>query len=150
MREQGCNSEGEVISAVYVKHDHVTAMHADDGVTRQEFADECDINILLAQYEKTGTINHYNSRSPEYLDVSDVPDLATSLDYLRAAEAAFMSLPAIVRKEFDNDAVKFVEYASDPANIDRMREWKLAPPKPAEQPAPSGGGEPPGPAPEPA
>ncbi|QCQ84615.1 internal scaffolding protein [Blackfly microvirus SF02] len=130
MLVQGLNSDGEMIRDFYVERtsDYATEVF-DDGVTRQEFADECDINVLMAQYERTGVLNHFNSVAPQYLDVSDVPDLQRSIAIVEAAETAFMTLPAKVRREFDNDAVKFVAFAQDPANLESMREWGLAAPE---------------------
>lgn len=100
--------------------------------TLQEFADECDINAIMARYEKTGVVNHYNTKQPRYLDLTDVPDFQASLNLLRVADEAFASLPANVRKTFDNDPAKFVEFAQDEKNLDQMREWGLA--KPLEAP----------------
>lgn len=97
-------------------------------LTRQEFKDECDINVIMAQYDKYGVISHQNQREPMYLDLSDIPDLALGLKIMNDAQAAFMTLPAVVRKEFDNDALKFVEFAQDEANVEKMREWGLAAP----------------------
>lgn len=103
-------------------------------MTRQEFADECDINVIMAQYEKTGTLNHVAAREPMYLDLTAVPDFRVAMDMMLDAEKAFMSLPALVRKEFDNDARNFVDYAVKPENLDQMRKWGLA--APGEPPAP--------------
>jgi len=100
-------------------------------LTRQEFADDADINTIMAQYERSGVISHVNNTPPAYLDLTDVPDLQQSIDLIREAEGAFMSLPAVVRASFDNSAVKFVEFAQNPDNIEKMREWGLAPPPPA-------------------
>lgn len=134
MYEQGLNCNGEPLRGVYVKHDPCGIDCSADGRTRQEFADECDINKLMATYERNGTLNHYNAMQGEYLDISEVPDLQEALAIMKRGESAFMSLPATVRREFDNDAVKFVEFAQDPANIDKLREWKLAAPLPLEPP----------------
>lgn len=149
--KQGCTTEGEVIRDFYVEHDPVDldCEAADDGMTRQEFADECDINVLMATYERNGSLNHFNRMEPAYFDASAVPDLATAIQMAEAANAAFMTLPASARREFDNDPVRFVEFASDPANLSRMREWGLAapetpkdsPPVPPPVPNPSGGEE---------
>lgn len=127
---QGVNTEGEPIRDFFVEKDDpgATAV-ADDGMTRQEFKDECDINVLMATYEKNGSITHFNMGTPQYLDVSDVPDLPTAIAYMDAAERAFMTLPASVRREFDNSAVQFVEFAQDPSNLSKMREWGLARPQ---------------------
>lgn len=129
MRYQGTNAVGEVYGAPYDQHERVQLDASFDGRTRQEFADECDINILMARYEKSGVLTHYSRTEGAYFDASDVPDLANALAIVAHAEEAFMRLPAAARREFDNDAVKFVDYAQDPANLPRMREWGLAPPE---------------------
>lgn len=104
-------------------------------LTRQEFADECDINKLMAQYEKTGILPSFvNQGEPRYLDVSNVPDLMQAHEVLQNATASFMSLPATVRRDFDNDPVKFINFAENPDNLEKLREWKLAPPAPVEPP----------------
>ncbi|QCQ84753.1 internal scaffolding protein [Blackfly microvirus SF02] len=128
MHKQGCNADGELLRDVYVEHDPVDLRCPDDGVTRQEFKDECDINVLMANYERNGVLNFFNPGQPQFLDVSAVPDLQTALAYMDTAQAAFMSLPASTRREFDQDPLKFVEFAENPANLSRMREWGLAPP----------------------
>lgn len=97
-------------------------------LTRQEFAEECDINTLMERYEKSGVISHVNRAQPIYMDMTDLPDLREGLDIMREATTAFMALPAKVRREFDHDPVKFVEFAGNKDNLERMREWGLAAP----------------------
>ncbi|AXH77494.1 MAG: internal scaffolding protein [Microviridae sp.] len=105
-------------------------LHKDDfSRTRQEFADECDINNIMDRYDATGVISHVDQRTPMYIDVSDVPDLQSALRVLDEAQRAFMSLPAKVRKEFDNDVHEFVSFAENGENLAKMREWGLAPPE---------------------
>lgn len=107
-------------------------------LTRQEFLLECDINTIMKQYDSVGAgINGLPQgvRQPYYADFTSVPDsLLGFMTFMQEAEAAFMSLPAVVRKEFDNDAVAFVDFASDPENLEQMRTWGLAPPKEAPKP----------------
>lgn len=137
MRTQGVNSVGEEMSSAYVKREDDFGFDTSGpSLTRQEFADECDVNALMARYEKTGQmIPSRNAGPPQYLDLTDVPDLHAAMNIMRDAEAAFMRLPAVVRREFENDVTQFVEFAEDPENLDQMREWGLA--KPAEPtPAP--------------
>lgn len=137
MRRQGINNDGEILSSAYVEIDRTDPAIVVDfsnttSLTRQEFLDECDINSLMAKYEKTGILpNSVNGNVPQYLDVTDIPDYRTTLDMLNEASAAFMALPAVVRKEFDNDPIQFVEFAKDPENLPQMRTWGLAPPEPA-------------------
>lgn len=142
---QGYNSDGEPLSSAYVEKDNSDPRFNLDcsdypSLTRQEFADDCDINKLMERYEKTGVINHFNRGEPQYVDLTELPpDFQTALAILSDATAAFMQLPAHVRKEFDNDPNLFVEFASDPKNIDKMREYGLAPPAPTEPPPSKGG-----------
>ena len=98
-------------------------------LTRQEFAEECDINTIMARYEASGVISHVNRATPMYLDTTNYPDLQGAMDQFREASLAFNALPAAVRREFDNDPQLFVDFASDPANVQRMREWGLAAPE---------------------
>lgn len=105
-------------------------------LTRQEFADECDINVIMATYERSGALPPINSAVAQYVDLTAIPaDYQTALDLLKEAETAFMSLPATVRREFENDPRQFVEFASDPENLPQMRTWGLAPPLPPVEPA---------------
>lgn len=143
MRYQGSSQPTgdlcEMESSAYVEIDRANpALYLDcsdlPSLTRQEFAAECDINNLMAQYEKTGMLPATTAGEPRYLDVSDVPDLMQAHAILAEATSAFMLLPATVRRDFDNDPVKFISFAENPENLDKMREWKLAPPAPVEPP----------------
>lgn len=115
-------------SVVNPRRIEVLQMPGGDSLTRQEFVDECDINLIMSRYERGGAVPWNEVSAPQYLDLTLAPsDLMYAMNTMIDAENAFMSLPANVRKEFDNDAMRFVEYASNPDNIVRMREWRLAP-----------------------
>ncbi|WNK14474.1 MAG: internal scaffolding protein [Microvirus sp.] len=101
-------------------------------LTRQEFAEECDINSLMRRYETyvTGGPGNLPMSGPGmYADFTQLPrTLLEYLEFMKVADASFMSLPAAVRKEFDNSPEMFVDFASDPENLPQMRTWGLAPP----------------------
>lgn len=101
--------------------------------TRQEFAEDCDINSIMARYEVTGQLPQ-SAVMPTFADYVGVPNLMEALELMSNAQAAFMTLPAKVRREFDNDPTEFVAFASDPGNLDQMRDWGLAAPAPQEPP----------------
>ena len=97
-------------------------------LTRQEFAAECDINTIMQNYDAYLSDPMRSVREPLYYDFTTLPStLIEAMDVMKAGETAFYSLPASVRKEFDNNAAAFVDFASDPGNLDQMREWGLAP-----------------------
>lgn len=119
--------QGGKLSSVFVAHDPVDVVFDEPSRTRQEFADECDINVLMQKFEATGVVSHVEQRQPMYLDVSEgVLPLREAIDTVRAANEAFMTLPARARAEFDNDPIRFVEFARDPKNGAKMVEWGLA------------------------
>lgn len=134
MQRHGYNSIGEALSGVYVEKEADYGLDFGDEIsrTRQEFAEDADINVIMARYEKTGQLP-VPGLEPVYLDLASGPvDLQAAMDTLYNAEEAFMRLPAATRREFDNDPVKFVAFAQDEGNLSKMREWGLA--KPAELP----------------
>lgn len=137
MRSQVEDDVGEVSSAYVVHEPRQLYFPEGTGKTRQEFAADCDINVIMARYEKTGVISHMSPRKPMYVDFSEMPDsLQDALSMLEEAKSSFMTLPASVRAEFENDPVSFVTFAADPKNLDQMREWGLAPPKGEPEPLP--------------
>lgn len=109
------------------------ADHSDDGITefgpsltKQCFRDESDINNILKRFERTGVLPEMIRQNPQYGDFTDVPSYQESLDIVMKAEEQFLSLDAKLRREFDNDPVKFLEFVNDPSNAKRMVELGLA------------------------
>lgn len=94
-------------------------------MTDQSFKDDADVNFIVKKYLKTGQITHLSQRIGRYMDVSELPDLQTALTTVHNAQAAFMELPAELRKEFDNDPVKLVSFLQDPANKEKAIELGL-------------------------
>lgn len=115
----------------YKGHDESSYMSSfEPSKTRQEFAEECDINTIMERYEAGGAVSHVNKANPIYLDTTLYPDLRGSLDAFRIASEQFAALPAKVRREFDNDPQKFVDAATDDSYRDKFREWGLLEPEP--------------------
>lgn len=116
----------------------------DISMTRQEMAADCDINAIMKRYEKTGMIDHVNRYQGRYEDVSNVGDYQTALGIVADAQAAFQTLPAAIRDQFENDPATFLAFVEDPANRPAMREMGLLPrDKPATPPPETPPAEPP-------
>lgn len=98
--------------------------------TKQSMKDECDINNIMKRYERTGLITHLEKRQQYFADVSSVPDFAQAISVVDAAHKMFMSLPANIRKHFENDPAQYVEFCADPSNLEKMREMGIANPEP--------------------
>lgn len=112
--------------SAYVPHRRYPAPIVGESMARQDFAEECDINVLMSKYQKTGLLPSLNRGSPMYGDYSDVPDYMTALNTVRDANEAFAALPATVRRRFENDPAQFVAFATDSANADELVKMGLA------------------------
>lgn len=95
--------------------------------TQQQFKQETDINLIMSRYEKTGVIDHLAKHQGSYGDFSNVEDYQTAVNKIMLADQMFLTLPATIRSQFDNDPAQFVEFAQNPDNLDTMRDLGLAP-----------------------
>jgi phage internal scaffolding protein len=91
---------------------------------QQHHKDECDINVILERFGKTGQLP-VNAISGTYGDFSGVHDYHTALNTLIAAESEFDGLPAKIRARFDNEPAKLIEFLNDPKNKDQAIELGL-------------------------
>lgn len=97
-------------------------------LTKQAFKDEVDFNNVLRKYDKTGLITHVNNARAHYGDYTEVNEYQESLNMVLKAQADFDALPGDVRKRFANDPGNFIEFVTNPDNLDEMRDLGLADP----------------------
>lgn len=95
-------------------------------LTKQSFKNECNINNIVARYKQTGVVNHQNPNKPIFGDATNIVSYTEAFNMVKNAEDAFMSLPAKVRKQFENDPAQFCDFAMNPENLRQMQEWGLA------------------------
>lgn len=124
-------------------------------LAQQHSKDEVDINNIMARYIKTGVIDHVARYQPQYTE-NTMQDYHESLNIIHKANAMFSDLPSAVRKQFDNDPAKFMDFVHNPDNHSKLREMGLtetpmSPPSDnPEQPSPLSVNEPDPPPSEPA
>lgn len=98
----------------------------DESRTHQEFKEESDINTIIDRFG----IGENPIEAQKWVTDLDITNAATSyqdvMNQLNEARDQFMSLPAKVRSQFDNDPHRFVQFVSDPANGDEMVRLGLA------------------------
>lgn len=111
---------------------------ANSPFTKQEFRDECDINVLMSKYMSNGEIPALNQAAPQYLDVTGY-DYQTAANLVAGAQSLFNELPSSLRNRFDNDPGQFLQFCSDSSNREEMKtlgllkpesEWSYVPPAP--------------------
>lgn len=101
--------------------------------TKQEFKDECNINLIRKRWMNGGDITHLAKGQPTYGDHMNSMDYREKLNGIIAADEAFESLPSEIRQRFHNDPVELLEFVEDPENIEEGRQLGLFAPE-AEQP----------------
>ncbi len=103
--------------------------------THQSGKDECDINLIMAKYVKTGVMDHQKEYGENYGFATSV-DLHEALTTVRTATEMFDALPAEIRTRMDNNAEKFLEFVQNPENEKEMLELGLATSEPEVKPIP--------------
>lgn len=93
-------------------------------MTKKSFQDECDINKIMARFQKTGALDHYARHAPQYGDTTGV-DYLDALNVVANANTMFEELPSSVRERFENDPAQFLDFVQDSKNSDEMVELGL-------------------------
>lgn len=137
-----CNESGEIVPPVIRNPYNYDAdlvsettglFCTDPTLAQQQFAEEVDINTIVERFGLTGQLP-VDQRVPINAEFLDIMDYRSALDQLREADEAFMAFPANIRERFSNDAGKFVDFVSDPANLQQCRDWGIANPAPPAPP----------------
>lgn len=116
--------------------------------TKSEFQNDCDINLIMARYKKTGILPPTAQlAAANYGDFTQVPDFQEMQHKVIAAHEMFAALPAAVRKQFSNDPGEFIAASQTPEGRKLMQTLGLGKPseepsQPPGEPSPSSGGQP--------
>lgn len=100
----------------------------DVSLTKQSFADECDINSIVKRFGLTGELPQ-NVVMPQYRDFEEIVDFHTALNAVNKANESFNQLPAEIRSRFHNNPAEFVDFCFNDDNIDEAVKLGLVPRK---------------------
>jgi len=113
----------------FLRRDHETAtrptVDCGPGKTKSNMKDASDINLIMARYKKTGLINFVDTRQAEYMDSNPI-NFHDAMNMIAESNSMFADMPAYLRKQFNNDPGKFLEFVHDPENTEKMIEMGLA------------------------
>lgn len=101
--------------------------------TQQSFKDECDINVLMKRFEKTGILPAGRDLPPQFGDVTSF-DFVESMNQVAAVRGVFSQLDARTRARFENDPAQMLDFLADPANGPEAVKLGLRPKAPQETP----------------
>lgn len=110
----------------YTERLRVVADVGGPSLTKQSFKKDCDIHVILAQFDRGGMVSHLNRYPAGYADVSALGDFRDSMNVVLEAEKMFATVPSKVRARFGNDPGAFLDFVSNPDNLPEMVELGLA------------------------
>lgn len=85
-------------------------------MTQQSFKDECDVNVIMSRYLKTGILpDNLSQREAQYLDC-EVQDFQYAMQLVAGAQSLFNNLPSSIRNRFDNDPARLLAFVNDESN----------------------------------
>lgn len=97
--------------------------------TRQEFKDECDINVIMRRYQSTGELPILNQGTAQFLDVSASLQFQDSMNFVADAQSMFNELPSAIRDRFYNDPAQFLDFCSNGDNRKELAQMGLLTPE---------------------
>ena len=128
----------------------VREVNSSPSLTQQQFAEEADINNIIASYNTTGLLTNpllQSAREPLYGDFSNLPeDYLQVQNQLLEAQTQFMELPAKIRQRFNNNPADLISFLQNPENVEEAISLGLVEnistlPEPAAKPEPVTSGE---------
>ncbi len=106
-----------------------------EGRTKQSFTQECDINNIMAKYQKTGALAHVNKHQAQY-GFATSEDFSQAMRTVTLAQQMFDDLPSSIRNKFNNNPGAFLDFVQDDENIDEARTLGLTKTPPKDEPNP--------------
>ena len=125
-------SKKKVFQTSYEPHERVAFETVGESLTQQQFSEEAEINNIIAFHDRTGIIKNVQQGVANYGDYTEVNEYRECLDLIRQADEDFMKLPSNIRRQFNNNAGDFFEFATNPENGDALVEMGLAKAAPKE------------------
>lgn len=109
----------------YGEHARIAIKFTEPTLAKQADKESVDMNNIIAKFAKTGLIDHQNVHQGDYGEYA-VLDYQEALNLVIEAREMFETLPSQMRRQFDNDPGKFIDYVEDPNNRESLYDMGLA------------------------
>lgn len=117
-------------------------LNCGETLTQQEFKDECDINVIMRRYARSGQLPQLNLQGV-YGDFSEVPDYMEALNTVLHAQESFSDLPSELRERFNHNPGALLQFLGNPSNREEAIKLGLVNAPSATPPAPPQRSDPP-------
>lgn len=107
------------------RHPEFGTYNTEETMTVQSDKDSTDINLIVKRYEGTGMLPQVQMQALTG-DFTGITDFHDAQQRILEAKEAFMEVPAAIRDRFNNDPQSFVDFVTNPDNIDELRKLGLA------------------------
>lgn len=121
------------ISSIFAHHVADAVVFDEVSMTKQSFADDADINNIVARYNETGFLTDPlkpSSRKAMYGDFSAV-DYVSAQNSIAQANSMFEQLPSSLRAKFSNNPAELLAFLDDAKNAEEAISLGLLPQKEA-------------------
>jgi len=105
------------------------SFEGDKGVTKQSDLKDTDINALFKRFEKTGQLPEMILKNGHYGDFSSVPEFQEAQNIIKHADEQFANLDVTIRNRFQNDPAQFLEFVTNPNNLNDLEQMGLLKPE---------------------
>jgi len=105
----------------------IGTINKEPSLTQQQFADEVNINNIIARYQTTGVLP--KGGTPVFGDFSNIQDFQSAQDAIATAKQAFEALPPYLRRRFNNDPAQLLSFIEDDDNRYEAEKLGLVPKK---------------------
>lgn len=109
--------------------ERVQVFFDDDSLTKQQFKNDCDVNVILKKYGRHGVVPQFDYLKPQFGDFTTVEDFHSAIDRIMDSRAVFDRLPATLRARFKNDPALLLEFVADDRNYDEAVKLGICSPK---------------------
>lgn len=110
----------------YDKHKRYSFKTTGESLTQQSYANDAKIQNIIKRYDSRGYFDSINRNPGQYGDFTQVTDLSQAMEKIQSAKDNFMTVPATIREQFQNNPQTFYEFASNPDNFDRLVDMGIA------------------------
>lgn len=118
-------AKAKKLNRAYGPKRRVRVVNHEPSQTKQSFTQECDINQIMAKFQKTGAIDHLAKHQDQY-GFANSQSFHEAMNIVSTAKSMFQELPSSIRRKFENDPAKFLDFVEDPDNHDELVTLGLA------------------------
>ncbi|AXH75931.1 MAG: internal scaffolding protein [Microviridae sp.] len=112
---------GQAIKVTYKPRKVVVRFDPLEGLTEQSHKDSCDINKIMAFYQKSGRLPEgLSTGQPIYGDFSELFDYGEAMNIVSEAQERFSELPAELRRHFNEDPANLLAAIQDESRFDEL------------------------------